>query len=85
MKILRNRCIKHVLNTKCERSHAKGGPALFRALLKQGPANQLNLMIALHHFGGANAPMLAGLSQGFSPASVHCSLIHMRVVSDECF
>jgi hypothetical protein len=42
-------------------------------------------MIAVYLFGGANAPMLAGLSQGFLPASVHCSLIHMRVVSDECF
>jgi riboflavin biosynthesis pyrimidine reductase len=74
-----------VLNTKRERSHAKRVPTLFRPLLKQRLVDQLNLMIALYLFGGANAPMLAGLSQGFLPASVHCSLIHIRVVSDECF
>jgi len=74
-----------VLNIKCERSRAKGGPTLFRALLKQRLVDQLNLMIAFYLFGGPNAPTLAGLSQGFLPASVHCSLIHVRAVSDECF
>jgi len=36
-------------------------------------------------FGGARAPTLTGLSKEFLPASVHCSLIDMRVVGDECF
>ena len=43
----------------------KGGPTLSRALLKQGLVDQLNLMITPYPFGGANAPMLAGLSQDF--------------------
>ena len=84
-KTLRNCRTGYVLNTKCERSRAKRSPTLFRALLKQRLVDQLNLMIAPYLFDGANAPMLAGLSQGFLPASVHCSLIHIRVVSDECF
>jgi len=42
MKILRNCRTSYVLNAKCERSHAKGGPTLFRALLKQRLVDQLN-------------------------------------------
>src|SRR4026207_2309062 len=63
----------------------EGGPTLFRALLEHGLIDQLNLTIAPYMFGGAKAPTLTGLSKEFLPASVHCSLIEMRTVGDECF
>jgi riboflavin-specific deaminase-like protein len=63
----------------------EGGPTLFRALLKRGLIDQLNLTIAPYMFGGAKAPTLTGLSTEFLPASVHCSLIGMRTIGDECF
>jgi riboflavin-specific deaminase-like protein len=63
----------------------EGGPTLFRTLLERGLIDQLNLTIAPYMFGGANAPTLTGLSKEFLPASVHCSLIDMRVIGDECF
>ena len=63
----------------------EGGPTLFRALLERGLIDQLNLTIAPYMFGGAKAPTLTGLSREFLPASVHCSLINMRTIGDECF
>ncbi len=63
----------------------EGGPTLFRALLERGLVDQLNLTIAPYMFGGANAPTLTGLSKEFLSASVHCGLIDMRVVGQECF
>jgi 5-amino-6-(5-phosphoribosylamino)uracil reductase len=63
----------------------EGGPTLFRSLLEEDFIDQLNLTIAPYMFGGATAPTLTGLSKEFLPASVHCSLIDMRVVGDECF
>ncbi len=63
----------------------EGGPTLFRALLERGLVDQLNLTVAPYMFGGANAPTLTGLSKEFLPASVHCGLIDMRVVGQECF
>lgn len=63
----------------------EGGPTLFRALLERGFIDQLNLTIAPYLFGGADAPTLTGLSKEFLPKSVHCRLIDMRVVGDECF
>jgi riboflavin-specific deaminase-like protein len=63
----------------------EGGPTLFRALLEQDLIDQLNLTIAPYMFGGAKAPTLTGLSKEFLPASVHCSLIDMRTIGDECF
>jgi riboflavin biosynthesis pyrimidine reductase len=63
----------------------EGGPTLFRALLERGFVDQLNLTIAPYMFGGGKAPTLTGLSTEFLPASVHCSLIEMRTVGDECF
>jgi riboflavin-specific deaminase-like protein len=63
----------------------EGGATLFRALLERGLVNQLNLTIAPYLFGSAKAPTLTGLSKEFLPQSVHCSLIDMRVVGDECF
>jgi riboflavin-specific deaminase-like protein len=63
----------------------EGGPTLFRSLLKQGLVDQLNLTIAPYMFGGGNAPTLTGLSKEFLPGSVHCSLIDMRAVGEECF
>src|SRR5215472_4857440 len=63
----------------------EGGPTLFRSLLERDLVDQLNLTIAPYMFGGANAPTLTGLSKEFLPASVHCSLIEMRTVGDECF
>jgi len=63
----------------------EGGPTLFRALLEQGLIDQLNLTIAPYMFGGAKAPTLTGLSKNFLPGSVHCSLLGMRTVGEECF
>src|SRR5215831_479253 len=63
----------------------EGGPTLFRSLLEEGLVDQLHLTIAPYLFGGAKAPTLTGLSKEFLPASVHCSLIDMRTVGDECF
>jgi riboflavin biosynthesis pyrimidine reductase len=63
----------------------EGGPTLFRALLERDLVDQLNLTIAPYMFGGAKAPTLTGLTTEFLPASVHCSLIDMRTVGEECF
>ena len=63
----------------------EGGPTLFRSLLKQGLVDRLNLTIAPFLFGGARAPTLTGVDTDFLPASVHCSLIEMRTVGEECF
>ena len=63
----------------------EGGPTLFRSLLEQGLVDQLNLTIAPYMFGGARAPTLTGVNNKFLPASVHCSLIKMRTVDNECF
>ena len=63
----------------------EGGATLFRSLLEQGLVDQLNLTVAPYLFGGADAPTLTGLSKEFLPKSVHCSLLDMRVVGDECF
>ena len=63
----------------------EGGPTLFRALLERGLIDQLNLTIAPYMFGGVKAPTLTGLSKEFLPASMHCTLINMRVIGDECF
>src|SRR6266496_4855639 len=63
----------------------EGGPTLFRSLLEQGLIDQLNLTIAPYMFGGARAPTLTGLTKEFLPASVHCSLVDMRTIGDECF
>jgi riboflavin-specific deaminase-like protein len=70
---------------KVRRLACEGGPTLFRALLERDLIDQLNLTIAPYLFGGAKAPTLTGLSEQFLPASVHCSLIDMRTVGDECF
>jgi 5-amino-6-(5-phosphoribosylamino)uracil reductase/2,5-diamino-6-(ribosylamino)-4(3H)-pyrimidinone 5'-phosphate reductase len=78
LKTLRNRY--KVRTLACE-----GGPTLFRALLELDLVDQLNLTIAPYLFGGGNAPTLTGLSREFLSASVHCSLIEMRTVGDECF
>lgn len=77
------RILRHQYNVRtvaCE-----GGPTLFRSLLERGLVDQLNLTIAPYLFGGAKAPTLTGLSKEFLPASVHCRLIQMRVVGEECF
>lgn len=63
----------------------EGGPTLFRALLERALVDELSLTIAPYLFGGADAPTLTGLSKEFLPASVHCSLLDMRVVGEECF
>lgn len=78
LRILRSQY--HVRTVACE-----GGPTLFRSLLERGLVDQLNLTIAPYMFGGARAPTLTGLSKEFLPASVHCRLIDMRVVGEECF
>jgi riboflavin-specific deaminase-like protein len=63
----------------------EGGPTLFRALLEGGLIDQLNLTIAPYMFGGAKAPTLTGVTNEFLPESVHCLLIDMRKIGDECF
>jgi riboflavin-specific deaminase-like protein len=63
----------------------EGGPTLFRALLEEDLIDQLNLTIAPYMFGGATAPTLTGLNDKFLPGSVHCSLIEMRTIENECF
>ena len=63
----------------------EGGPMLFRALLERDLIDQLNLTLAPYMFGGARAPTLTSLSRKFLSASVHCSLIDMRTIGDECF
>src|SRR2546423_4391351 len=78
LKTLRNQY--KVRTLACE-----GGPTLFRALLERDLVDQLNLTIAPYMFGGGKAPTLTGLSKEFLPASVHCSLIEMCTVGDECF
>src|SRR6478735_8447948 len=78
LKTLRNQY--NIRTLACE-----GGPTLFRSLLERGLVDQLNLTIAPYMFGGAKAPTLTGLSKEFLPGSVHCSLIEMRTVGDECF
>jgi len=78
LKTLRNQY--KVRTLACE-----GGPTLFRSLLEQGFVDQLNLTIAPYLFGGAMAPTLTGLTKEFLPTSVHCSLIEIRTVGDECF
>jgi riboflavin-specific deaminase-like protein len=63
----------------------EGGPTLFRALLEEDLIDQLNLTIAPYIFGGAKAPTLTGLSKEFLSSSVHCSLVEVRTVGEECF
>jgi riboflavin-specific deaminase-like protein len=63
----------------------EGGPTLFRSLLEHGLVDQINLTIAPYMFGGAKAPTLTGLNKDFLPRSVHCSLIEVRTVGEECF
>ncbi|MFN2540733.1 MAG: RibD family protein [Chthoniobacterales bacterium] len=70
---------------KVRRVACEGGPTLFRALLERGLVDELNLTIAPYLFGGADAPTLTGLSKEFLPASLHCSLVDMRVIGEECF
>ena len=78
LRTLRNKY--NVRTVACE-----GGPTLFRSLLEQGLVDRLNLTIAPFLFGGAKAPTLTGVDTDFLPASVHCSLIEMRTVGEECF
>ena len=63
----------------------EGGPILFRSMLELGLIDELNLTVAPYLFGGADAPTLTGLSKEFLRASVHCRLLDMHVVDDECF
>jgi riboflavin-specific deaminase-like protein len=63
----------------------EGGPALFRSLLELHLVDQLNLTIAPFLFGGEKAPTLTGVNSDFLPRTVHCSLIDMNVVGQECF
>ena len=70
---------------KVRRLACEGGPTLFRSLLEEGVIDQLNLTIAPYLFGGAKAPTMTGLNKEFLPASVHCSLIEVRTVGEECF
>ncbi|MGE5207979.1 MAG: RibD family protein [Alphaproteobacteria bacterium] len=82
--------LRAMLQTLCSEYNVRtlaceGGPTLLRALLEKDLVDQLNLTIAPYMFGGAKAPTLTGLSTNFLPASVHCSLIEMRKVADECF
>jgi 5-amino-6-(5-phosphoribosylamino)uracil reductase len=70
---------------KVRRIACEGGPTFFRSMLELGLIDELNLTIAPHLFGGADAPTLTGLSKDFLATSVHCRMKTMRVVGDECF
>lgn len=63
----------------------EGGAELFRSLLELQLVDRLNLTIAPYIFGGKTAPTLTGRGRAFLPASVHCSLVELRTVGDECF
>jgi riboflavin biosynthesis pyrimidine reductase len=63
----------------------EGGAELFRSLLELQLVDRLNLTIAPYIFGGKSAPTLTGRGSAFLPASVHCSLVEMRTLGDECF
>ena len=63
----------------------EGGAELFRSLLELQLVDRLNLTIAPYIFGGKSAPTLTGRGTAFLPASVHCSLVELRIVADECF
>ena len=63
----------------------EGGPALFRSLLELRLVDQLNLTVAPFLFGGKKAPTLTGVNSDFLPHTVHCSLVHMKVIGEECF
>jgi riboflavin-specific deaminase-like protein len=67
------------------RLDCEGGPTLFRSLLEEDLVDELNLTIAPYMFGGSKAPTLTGLNKEFLAASVHCSLIKMHTIGDECF
>ena len=70
---------------KVRRLACEGGPTLFRSLLEGGFVDEISLTIAPYMFGGAKAPTLTGVSDKFLPASVHCLLVDMRTIGDECF
>ena len=79
-----------MLKTLCDQYQVRllaceGGPTLFRSFLEQGLVDQLNLTIAPYMFGGKAAPTLTGLSKEFFFSSVHCSLVDLHKVGDECF
>ena len=78
LKTLRNKYKVRIL--ACE-----GGPTLFRSFLEQDLVDQLNLTITPYLFGGEAAPTLTGLSKEFFFSTVHCSLVDLRKVGDECF
>jgi riboflavin biosynthesis pyrimidine reductase len=78
LKTLRNQY--KVRTLACE-----GGPKLFRALLERDLVDRFNLTIAPYMFGGAKAPTLTGLGKEFLHNSVHCSLIDIRTLGNECF
>ncbi|MEP6936983.1 MAG: RibD family protein [Chthoniobacterales bacterium] len=63
----------------------EGGAKLFKSLLLADCVDQLNLTVTPFLFGGKSAPNLLGTSLEVLPASVHCSLVTMRVVGAECF
>jgi riboflavin-specific deaminase-like protein len=63
----------------------EGGPALFRSLLEEGLADQLNLTIAPFVFGGRKAPTLTGVNFDFLPRTIRCSLKEMHILGEECF
>ena len=82
--------LRKMLRTLRTKYHARkvaceGGATLFHSLLEVGLVDQLNLTIAPYLFGGALAPTLTGLTGEFLPASIHCRLVGMSVVGNECF
>ena len=63
----------------------EGGATLFRALLRDGLVDQLNLTLAPYLFGGREAPTLTGISPEFFERSIECSLRRMETIGEECF
>lgn len=74
------RCDYGVKRLACE-----GGGELFRSLLELDLVDELKLTIAPFLFGGRKAPTLTGVNLDFLTQIVHCSLVDMKVVGEECF
>jgi 5-amino-6-(5-phosphoribosylamino)uracil reductase/2,5-diamino-6-(ribosylamino)-4(3H)-pyrimidinone 5'-phosphate reductase len=63
----------------------EGGPRLFRALLEIGAVDELRLTWTPRIFGGAGAPTLTGIPDGFLPKTIRSRLRKMETEGGECF
>lgn len=73
------------LHYKVKRLVCEGGATLFRSLLAEGLVDDIHLTLCPRIFGGAKAPTLTGLPDGFLPRAVSCKLAQMEIIDGECF